>query len=190
MGSGGGNRPLLDRRRREQKLQELPEAHIEPPRPSADSIAPHARTLHPLAATAGREDRNNTRKLGEQMVALEDRGAGLAPRHRPRPAGEGVEEDERSHRSALRPRAAAEALPPPPALEATSPFILFSSPPRSARGRRRRAETTEPRRQQAVLELFIGMVVDATAPCSDQRSSGAARMNPSAQIWTPRSGAP
>jgi hypothetical protein len=31
--SGGGNRPPLGRRRREQKLQELPEAHTEPPRP-------------------------------------------------------------------------------------------------------------------------------------------------------------
>jgi hypothetical protein len=170
-------------------IQSLPD-HLQTPSrcTRAPSTPSPPRPARRTGTTAGNMDRRWPRlRIGEQASHL---AIGPQLPSPPRPAREGVEEDERIHRLAQRPHAAAEALPPPPALEATSPFILFSSPPRSARGRQRRVETPEPRRQQAVLELFITMAVDATAPCSGQRSSGAAWTNPSAQIWTPRSGAP
>jgi hypothetical protein len=85
MDTGGDHKPPLGRRRRDLKLQELSEARTEPPRPSAFCIASRARTFHPLAAMAGRENRNCTRRLRTRMATLEDRGAGHAPHHRPLP---------------------------------------------------------------------------------------------------------
>jgi hypothetical protein len=183
------NITAADERRREPKLQRLPE------RASASPRRPKGAPSYLLAAKAGQVDRSCRRVAGEAVVALEKEDGAAKPARSPfssptRPTRRGEESGTDTAGVPPAPHTRAdEELQLPPDPPDTRLLPLLPSPPRPAGERRGKTGGAGAREHQAAKKLLEEVVVTPSTLSSGQTSQRAATANPTVQI-SPGSGQP